>query len=94
MEVRLALGGSSGPAADDVDQMHFGHYVIGLVLGLILAAVVLGLWHVTRPPEHGLRWGGTVYTSERQFKEYLEEKGLSYSTWVGRHPGAAPWDAR
>ncbi len=66
--------------------------VVGLLVGLVLAALLLGAWHVTRPAEPGLRWGNEIYTSEDQFKTYLRSKGLSYTTWVARHPGAAPWD--
>ena len=90
MDVR-PLDGSSDASEDDLDRRHFGHYLIGLAVGVLLAVLVLGFWYVTRPAESRLQWGDEVYTSEAQFKEYLEEKGLSHSTWVARHPGAAPW---
>jgi hypothetical protein len=94
VDVRRPLGGSSDASEDDVGRWRFSEYVVGLALGLVLVALVLAFWYGTRPPEPGLRWGDNVYTSEEQFKEYLEQKGLSYRTWVGRHPGAAPWDTR
>ena len=90
--MRRPLGGSFDVPEDNVDQWRFGEYIIGLAVGLVLVALVLGFWYATRPPEPGLRWGDQVYTSEEQFKEYLEGKGLSYRTWVARHPGAAPWE--
>lgn len=64
---------------------------IGLFVGVLLGALLLAGWYATRPAEPGLRWGDTVYTSEEQFENYLRVKGLSYSTWIDRHPGAAPW---
>jgi hypothetical protein len=88
-----SLDGSFETPQDDVDQWRFREVVIGLALGLVLVALVLSYWYATRSPEPGLRWGDDVYISEAQFKEYLEDKGLSYGTWLARHPGAAPWDA-
>ena len=90
MAVRRPLAGSSDASEEAVARRPFG-YVIGLAVGLVLTALVLGFWYVTRPPEPRFEWGGNVYTSKEQFKDYLEEKGLSYSTWVLRHPGADPW---
>lgn len=85
------LEGSFDASEDDVHRGHFGHYLIGVAVGLLLAALVVGFWYLTRPPESTLQWGDEVYTSETQFKEYLDANGLRYSTWVNRHPGADPW---
>ena len=93
MNVRRPLGRSLDASGDDPGRWVLSEYVVGLALGLVLVAVVLAVWYATRPPEPGLRWGDEVYTSEDEFKAYLEDKGLSYRTWVARHPGAAPWDA-
>ena len=60
-----------------------------------VAAVVLGvaIWFLVHPQqEPGLLWGGTVYTTEEQFKGYLKSKGLSYKNWLAKYPGAAPWE--
>jgi hypothetical protein len=93
VDLRHPLDGSINAPEDRVDQWRFV-YVIGLALGLVLVAFVLGFWYLTRPPEPGLRWGDKVYVSEAQFREYLDDKGLSYRTWVARHPGTAPWGVR
>jgi len=77
---------------DDDTQFTAATVAIGLLLGLLVVALLLGVWYVTAPPKSGLQWGGQVYTSEDEFKAYLRAKGLSYGTWVSRHPGAAPWD--
>jgi hypothetical protein len=89
--MRHPLDGSYATPEQRVDQWRFREYVIGLALGLVLVALVVGVWYATDPPEPGLRWGDEVYVSEAQFKQYLDDKGLSYSTWFARHPGAAPW---
>lgn len=36
----------------------------------------------------GIVWDGRVFTSDRGLQIYLESKGLSYSRWLARHPGA------
>jgi len=33
-------------------------------------------------------WNRHVFTSDRQLKRYLTDKGLSYTTWVSNHPSA------
>ena len=41
-----------------------------------------------------LGWSGAavLYRSKPEFKLYLKTKGLSYSTWMKRNPGVAPWE--
>ena len=51
---------------------------------------------VAAPPKkpaiepRGLAWAGRVFTSERQFARWLEDRGGSYKQWRARHP-ASPW---
>src|SRR5687767_3302869 len=47
---------------------------------------------LVRPP--ALVWGDRVFVSKAQFASWLEERGASYQEWVGRHPGASPWERR
>jgi hypothetical protein len=77
--------------ADENTESTVATLALGLLVGVVLAALVLGGWYVTSPPQPGLRWGDAVYTSEDEFKAYLRDKGLSYPAWAARHPGAAPW---
>ena len=68
-------------------------YAIGFVGAVLAILIVVALSQGVRgQDEPGLRWGGTVYTSEAAFKGYLKSKGLSYKTWLARNPGAAPWE--
>ncbi|MDF2749435.1 MAG: hypothetical protein K0T00_610 [Gaiellaceae bacterium] len=68
-------------------------YAIGFVGAVLAILIVVALSQGVRTQEEpGLRWGGTVYTSEAAFKGYLKSKGLSYETWLARNPGAAPWE--
>jgi hypothetical protein len=39
----------------------------------------------------GLAWGDRVFTSKREFTEFLAARGVLYEEWAARHPGAAPW---
>jgi hypothetical protein len=64
------------------------------VFGAVLAVLAGAIWFSTQPSEQpGLLWRGTVYTSKQDFQAYLRSNGLSYETWVARHPGAAPWES-
>jgi hypothetical protein len=68
-------------------------YAIGFVGAVLAILIVVALSQGVRTQEEpGLRWGGTVYTTEAAFKGYLKSKGLSYETWLARNPGAAPWE--
>ncbi len=68
-------------------------YAVGLLVGLVLALMVTGIYLATEPQEEaGLLWGGTVYSSKEEFNGYLRSKGLSYKVWLARNPGAAPWE--
>ena len=68
-------------------------YAIGFVGAVLAILIVVALGQGVRTQEEpGLRWAGTVYTSEAAFKGYLKSKGLSYQTWLARNPGAAPWE--
>ena len=40
-----------------------------------------------------LVWADRVFTSEQQFSEWLDSRGVDYAAWVERHPGVAPWEA-
>jgi hypothetical protein len=63
------------------------------VFSAVLAVLAGAIWFSTQPSEQaGLLWRGTVYTSKQDFQAYLKANGLSYETWVVRHPGAAPWE--
>jgi hypothetical protein len=35
-----------------------------------------------------LVWGNRVFQTETQLKRWVEERGMSYSTWAARHRGA------
>lgn len=39
-----------------------------------------------------LVWGDRVFSSEDEFTAWLAQRDASYSDWVERHPGAAPWE--
>ena len=68
-------------------------YVLGLssaALGVVLVSL---LWFGVQPKqETGLLWGDQIYESRAEFDGYLRSKGLSYTTWVARNPGVAPWE--
>ena len=63
----------------------------GAVAALLVGAAV---WFAVLQPidRPGLVWGGTVYSSKQEFSLYLKSKSLSYSTWLKRNPGIAPWE--
>jgi hypothetical protein len=64
---------------------------LGAVAALMVAAAVC--FAVFQPLDRpGLVWGGNVYESKKEFKLYLKSKSLSYSTWLKRNPGVAPWE--
>jgi hypothetical protein len=66
---------------------------VAFVSAALTVLLVVGIWLGTQPRrEAGLLWGDKVYTSKEEFKGYLKSKGLTYSTWVARNPGAAPWE--
>ena len=64
---------------------------LGALAALMLSAAV---WFAVLQPVEtpGLVWGGSVYRSKAEFGLYLKSKGLSYSTWLKRNPGVAPWE--
>jgi hypothetical protein len=73
--------------------------LIGVLLGPALLAILLmqavpreGPQPPKEPPiePRGLPWAGRVFTSERQFARWLEDRGGSYKQWRARHP-ASPW---
>ena len=37
-------------------------------------------------------WADRVFTSQAQLADWLEARGTSYESWVGRHPGLSPWE--
>lgn len=39
----------------------------------------------------GLAWSDRVFTSKREFAEFLAARGVLYEEWAARHPEAAPW---
>ena len=74
---------------------------IAVVLALP-AAFVLALSGVMRAFDdpiaaqgeaQALVWADRVFTSEQQFSEWLDSRGVDYAAWVERHPGVAPWEA-
>jgi hypothetical protein len=68
-------------------------YALGFFTAALAVLLVAAIWVGTQPKqEPGLLWGDKVYTSKQEFNGYLKEKGLSYTTWLARNPGAAPWE--
>jgi hypothetical protein len=69
-------------------------YALGFFSAAAAVLLVSVIWFGTgtTSEERGLLWGDTVYTSKYDFEDYLKSKGLSYKTWVARHPGDAPWE--
>jgi hypothetical protein len=69
-------------------------FLIGFLGTVAALMLVVAVWFAAiRPIEHpGLVWGGLVYESKEQFQVYLRSKGLSYSKWLKRNPGVAPWE--
>ena len=71
----------------------FRSFAFGFVAANIVVVLALVIWLGTEVrEERGLLWGGQVYTTHREFNEYLKPRGLSYRTWADRHPGSARWD--
>jgi len=64
---------------------------LGAIAALMVAAAT---WFAVVQPLNspGLVWGGSVYHSKQEFKLYLKAKGLTYTTWLQRNPGVAPWE--
>ena len=56
---------------------------------LIGAAIWFGVHSLDRPE---LVWAGSAFRSKQEFALYLKSNGLSYRTWLKRHPGVAPWE--
>ena len=73
--------------------------VLSLALSAVVvfatASVVVRLVSDERIPSGtrvtGLTWSDRVFTSKREFAEFLTSKGVAYEDWAERHPGAAPW---
>lgn len=68
-------------------------YALGFFSAALAVLVAVAIWLGTRQAEEpALLWGGGVYATKQEFEGYLKSKGLSYKTWLARHPGAAPWE--
>src|SRR5436190_23760180 len=69
-------------------------FVVGFLGALAALMVALVVWFAVFQPlgRPGLVWGGNVYTSKNEFRMYLRSRGLSYSRWLQRNPGVAPWE--
>jgi hypothetical protein len=68
-------------------------YALGFFTAALAVLLVAAIWIGAQPKqEPGLLWGDRVYTSKQEFDGYLKSKGLSYTTWLARNPGAAPWE--
>jgi hypothetical protein len=69
-------------------------YAIGFLGAVAALMVAAAVWFAVFQPldRPGLVWGGNVYESKKEFKLYLKSKSLSYSTWLKRNPGVAPWE--
>jgi hypothetical protein len=71
----------------------FKAYLVGLLGALAALMVGAAIWSAVRSldrPE--LVWAGSAYSSKQEFELYLKSNGLSYTTWLRRHPGMAPWE--
>lgn len=69
-------------------------YAVGFFGAVAVLLVGAAVWFAVFQPldRPGLVWGGIDYPSKQDFKLYLKSKGLSYSTWLNRNPGVAPWE--
>ena len=56
---------------------------------MVGAAIWFAVQSLDRPR---LVWAGSAYASKEEFQLYLRSNGLSYRTWLRRHPGLAPWE--
>ena len=69
------------------------HFLSGFfaALGALMVGVAIwfGAQSLDRPR---LVWAGSAYASKEEFQLYLKSNGLSYRTWLRRHPGLAPWE--
>ena len=64
--------------------------LLGAIAGLMVgAAIWFAVQSLDRPE---LVWAGSAYSSKQEFVLYLKSNGLSYRTWLKRHPGMAPWE--
>jgi hypothetical protein len=69
-------------------------FAVGFLGAIAALMVAVAVWFAAFQPlgRPGLVWGGNVYTSKAEFTLYLRSKSLSYSTWLKRNPGVAPWE--
>ena len=67
-------------------------YAFGFFSAVLAVLMVAAISFGKPTEERALVWGGHTYTTKQQFKDYLATTGLSYETWLARHPGAAPWE--
>jgi hypothetical protein len=60
------------------------------VLALVATTVGAEQAQRTPPVKSGtIIWAGRVFTTPRQLELWLRSRGVDYSQWVDRHPGAA-----
>jgi hypothetical protein len=75
--------------------------VVTLLVALALTAALVVVWirvvrvlTVLPPPSppigqpQAIVWDRHVFTSDRQLKRFLTARGISYTTWVSKHPSA------
>ena len=75
--------------------------VVTLVVATVLTVVLVVVWmHAVRaltvlpPPSppigqpQAIVWDRHVFTSDLQLKRFLTVRGISYTTWVSKHPSA------
>ena len=68
-------------------------YLVGFLGALAALMVGTAIWFAAQSLERPqLVWAGSAYTSKQEFELHLKSNGVSYRTWLRRHPGMAPWE--